>query len=153
MKCPLTLGGGETIVNQNGKWKGFVFSDKNTLKKVNKFFSEKKNNIKKKVKKIFFSNFFVQKVTRVCSNCFFDFKNFCLYIFIRLSGVINRKMSVSPPLKYSKVPPPRTVAGSPPVGQTLGSGEPPEGRSLVTNALWKKNTVDTSVRSTARRSA
>ena len=36
-------------------------------------------------------------------------------------------------------PPPRTGAGSPlPVGQTLGSGEPHEGRSLVTNAPCKK---------------
>ena len=36
-------------------------------------------------------------------------------------------------------PPPRTGVESPPVGQTLGSGEPPEGRLLITKRPFKKN--------------
>ena len=42
---------------------------------------------------------------------------------------------------------------SPPVGQTLGSDDPPEGRSLVTERPLQKKNIDTSVRSTVRRGA
>ena len=39
---------------------------------------------------------------------------------------------------YSKAP--RTSTESPPVGQTLGSDDPPEGRSLVIERPFKKKT-------------
>jgi hypothetical protein len=40
----------------------------------------------------------------------------------------------------AKSSPPRTGARSPPVGQTLGSDDPPEGRSLVTERPLQKKT-------------
>jgi hypothetical protein len=44
--------------------------------------------------------------------------------------------------------PPRTGVESPPIGQTLGSGEPPEGRLRITKRPFKKKALDTAVRST-----
>ena len=52
---------------------------------------------------------------------------------------------------WHQSPPPRTSARSPPVGQTLGSDDLPEGRSLVTERPLQKKNIDTSVRSTVRR--
>ena len=54
---------------------------------------------------------------------------------------------------WHQSPPPRTSARSPPVGQTLGSDDLPEGRSLVTERPLQKKNIDTSVRSTVRRGA
>jgi hypothetical protein len=49
--------------------------------------------------------------------------------------------------------PPRTGTRAPPVRQTLGFDDPPEGWSLVTDRPLQKKNIDTSVRSTVQRDA